>query len=127
MDAVQAVEVNSIMLATMAGAMVVLAGALYALVYAIGKLAHSVSLVRLSYLFYAFLVVSVLILARTLNFSGIWNWVAAVMLAGYLLAPQGIWKLCVNTHLDEKLLGKDAPDSGSDVTDTTDSSPRSVS
>jgi hypothetical protein len=127
MDAAQAVEVNSIMLATMAGAMVVLAGALYAAVYAIGKLADSVSLVRLSYLFYAFLVVSVLVLARTLNFSGIWNWVAAVMLAGYLIAPQGIWRLCVGTHLDQKLHGKGASGTRSDAADTTDSSPRSVS
>jgi hypothetical protein len=122
MDAVEAVAVNSIMLATMAGAMVVFAGALYAAVYAIGKLSDSVSLVRLSYLFYGVLVVSVLVLARTLNFSGIWNWVAAVMLAGYLLAPQGIWRLCVGTHLEEKLHGKT-----SDETDTSDSPPRSIS
>jgi len=86
------------MLAAMAGAMVVLAGALYAAVYVIGRLAENPALVRLSYLFYAVLVVSVLVLARTLNFSGFWNAVTAVMLVGYLLAPQGIWKLCVGTH-----------------------------
>lgn len=98
MDASQAVEVNSIMLATMAGAMIVLSGALYAAVYAIGRLAQNINLVRLSYLFYGVLVVSVLVLARTLNFSGIWNGVAVVMLVGYLIAPQGIWYLCVGTH-----------------------------
>jgi hypothetical protein len=100
MDTAQALEVNSILLATMAGAMVVLAGALYAAVFAIGKLAKNSNLVRLSYLFYAVLVVSVLVLARTLNFSGIWNGVALMMLVGYLLAPQGIWKLCIGTHAD---------------------------
>ena len=98
MDATHAVEVNSILLATMAGALVVLAGALYAAVYAIGRLASNPSLVRLSYLFYFVLVVSVLVLARTLNFAGIWNVVTVVMLVGYLLAPQGIWRLCVATH-----------------------------
>lgn len=98
MDASQAVEVNSIMLATMAGAMVVLSGALYAAVFAIGRLAQNINLVRLSYLFYGVLVVSVLVLARTLNFSGIWNGVSVVMLVGYLVAPQGIWYLCVGTH-----------------------------
>jgi len=97
-DAAQAVEVNSILLATMAGAMVVLSGALYAVVYAIGRLANNPSLVKLSYLFYAVLIVSVLVLARTLNFSGFWNVIAVVMLVGYLIAPQGIWKLCVGTH-----------------------------
>lgn len=98
MDSIQALETNGILLATMAGAMVVLAGALYAAVFAIGKVTDNVTLVRLSYLFYAVLVVSVLVLARTLNFSGIWNWVAAVMLFGYFIAPGGIWRLCVGTH-----------------------------
>jgi hypothetical protein len=125
MDAAQAVEVNSIMLATMAGAMVVLAGALYAGVYAIGKVSNSVSLVRLSYLFYGVLVVSVLVLARTLNFSGIWNWVAVVMLTGYLIAPLGIWKLCVGTHVDSHGNHLNAAKPG--ATSTTESSPRSAS
>jgi len=102
MDANQAVEVNSIMLATMAGAMVVLSGALYAAVFAIGRLAENVNLVRLSYLFYGVLVVSVLVLARTLNFSGVWNGVAIVIMIGYLIAPQGIWYLCVGTHAGDE-------------------------
>ena len=91
-------QVNSIMLATMAGAMVVLAGALYAAVFAIGRLAENNNLVRLSYLFYGVLVVSVLVLARTLNFSGLWNGLVVMLLVAYLIAPQAIWKLCVGTH-----------------------------
>ena len=79
-----------------------LAGALYAAVFAIGKLSENNALVRLSYLFYAVLVVATLVLARTLNFSGVWNWVAVVMLFGYLVAPQAIWKLCIGTHSDAK-------------------------
>lgn len=102
MDTAQAIEVNSILLATMAGAMVVLAGALYAAAFAIGKFSKNPSLVNLSYLFYAVLVVATLVLARTLGFSGVWNWVAVVMLVGYLVAPQAIWKLCVGTHSDEE-------------------------
>ena len=101
MDTAQAIEVNSILLATMAGAMVVLAGALYAFAFAVGKLARNASVIKLSYLFYAILVVATLVLARTLNFSGVWNIVAVVMLAGYFVAPHGIWKLCVGTHVDE--------------------------
>ena len=98
MDPVQGVAVNSILLGTMAGAMVVLAGALYAAVYAIGKITENVALVRLSYLFYGVLVVSVLVLARTLNFSGLWNGLVVMLLVAYLIAPQAIWKLCVGTH-----------------------------
>lgn len=102
MDATQAVEVNSILLAVMAGAMVVLAGGLYAAVFAIGRLSSRESLVRLSYLFYLFLAVSVLVLARSLNFSGIWQWLTILLLVGYLFAPQLIWRLCVGTHQAEE-------------------------
>lgn len=101
MDAAQATAVNGILLATMAGALVVLAGALYAAVFAIGKLFDNPALVKLSYLFYAVLVVAVLVLDRTLGFSGPWDLIVVVMLAGYLFAPQAIWKLCVVTHLAE--------------------------
>ena len=110
MDPVQGVAVNSILLATMTGAMIVLAGALYAAVFAIGKLSNNVALIRLSFLFYGVLVVSVLVLARTLDFSGFWNVVAVVMLVGYLLAPQGIWHLCVATHADEATAEDTVPD-----------------
>jgi hypothetical protein len=99
MDATQATAVNGILLATMAGALVVLAGALYAGVFAIGKIFNSPSLVKLSYLFYAVLVVAVLVLDRTLGFTGAWDLIIVAMLAGYLFAPQAIWKLCEGTHL----------------------------
>jgi len=122
----EAVEVNSILLATMAGAMVILAGALYAAVYAIGKISGSAGLVKLSYLFYGVLVVSVLVLARTLNFSGFWNAITVVMLVGYLLAPQGIWKLCVGTHSGDSDHDSDATERSSHSA-PTDSSPGSLS
>ena len=101
MSTAQAFQVESILLATMAGAMIVLAGALYAAVYSIGRISSNHVLVKLSYLFYAVLVVSTLVLARTLNFAGFWNWVVVVMLVGYLIAPQAIWRLCVATHAEE--------------------------
>lgn len=98
MDATQALEVNRILLATMAGAMVIFAGALYAAVFAIGRMTAKASLVRLSYLFYGVLVVSVLVLARSLEFSGVWNALVVVLLVSYLVAPQLIWRLCEGTH-----------------------------
>lgn len=101
MDAAAAFDVNRILLATMAGALVVLAGALYAAVYAIGRLADNPNLIRLAYLFYGVLVVSVLVLARTLEFAGLWNGVVVTLLLGYLVAPQLIWHLCVGTHAAE--------------------------
>ena len=127
MDAAAVPEVNSILLATMAGAMVVLAGALYAAVFAIGKIFANPFLVRLSYLFYGVLVVSVLVLARSLDFSGFWNSVTIVMLAGYLLAPQGIWRLCVATHKDEHHEAERTESSGSSEPAAGQSSSGSIS
>lgn len=98
MDAAEALEVNRILLATMAGAMVILAGALYAAVFAIGKLSAKPALVRLSYLFYGILVVAVLVLARSLEFTGAWNLLVVLLVVAYLIAPHLIWKLCVATH-----------------------------
>ena len=115
MNSGQLGEVSSIMLAAMAGAMVVFAGALYAVVFAIGKATENPNLVKLSYLFYGVLVVSVLVLARSLNFSGVWIWVAVTMLIGYLLAPHGIWTLCVGTHISNHESDDDQSD-----TDTSD-------
>ena len=117
MGAGQLGEVNSLLLGTMAGAMVVFSGALYAVVLSIGKTIGNPTLVRLSYLFYGVLTVSVLVLARTLEFSGVWNWVAATMLVGYLLAPHGIWALCVGTHLSAHESGDNSPNiKSSDLT-----------
>lgn len=98
MDAAEALEVNRILLATMAGAMVILAGALYAAVFAIGKMADKAGMVKLSYIFYGVLVVSVLVLARSLEFSGVWNLLTVVLLVGYFISPHAIWKLCEGTH-----------------------------
>ena len=103
------IAVSSLMLAAMSGAMVVFAGALYAVVFAIGKVTEKPTLIRLSYLFYGVLVVSVLVLARSLDFSGVWIWVAATMLLGYLIAPHGIWLLCVGTHLSAHDADKKIP------------------
>lgn len=98
MESVQPVELSSFMLAVIAGAMVVLCGALYAVAFAIGKLTGLAWLVRLSYLFYGLLAVSVMVLTRSLQFSGAWELLTLFLLVGYLVAPQLIWHLCGATH-----------------------------
>jgi hypothetical protein len=40
-------------------------------------------------------------LADALHLTGFWISIVVVMLVGYLLAPHGIWLLCVNTHDDK--------------------------
>lgn len=92
------VAAADIMKAVIAGAMVVLAGAGYALFFALGKIAGGALKATAAYLSYGVLVASVLVLAQALNLNGFWRIVVGVMLVGYLLAPHAIWHLCVGTH-----------------------------
>jgi hypothetical protein len=93
-DALQAQE---IMLATLSGALVVLFGALYAMLFAFARLRHPF-LMPLAYGAYALFAAAALVLANALHLSGYWLILVLLMLAGYLLAPHGIWHLCVGTH-----------------------------
>jgi hypothetical protein len=84
--------------ATASAALTVTAGAAYALLFALGRLWGDRRLGRAAYLAYALLAGAVLTLAASLQLTGIWQWLVGVMLAGYLLAPHGVWRLCVGTH-----------------------------
>jgi multidrug transporter EmrE-like cation transporter len=92
------VELQDLMVAVIAGAMVVVFGALYALAFAMGRLNKKRWLIGIAYSIFAGLGVSVFALAQALNLNGYWHVVTATMLIGYLLAPQAIWKLSVGTH-----------------------------
>ena len=92
------VEVQDMMMAAMAGAMVVMFGAAYAFAFALAKLNKDRWLSIVAYGCFVALTVSVLVLAKSLNMTGFWVIVAITMLVGYLLAPQAIWKLSVGTH-----------------------------
>jgi Kef-type K+ transport system membrane component KefB len=95
---VEPVGIQDIMVAAMAGAMVVMFGAAYAFAFAMAKLNKKRSLMGVAYGLYVGLTVSVFVLAYALNLNGIWWTVTITMLVGYLLAPQAIWKLSVGTH-----------------------------
>ncbi len=83
-------------------AMVILSGALYALLFAYARVRQRPGLMPLAYAAYAGLVASVLVLAMVANLfaTGFWTFIVALMLLGYLLAPHAIWHLCVGTHAD---------------------------
>ncbi len=95
---VEPVGVQDIIIAAMAGAMVVMFGAAYAFAFAMAKLNKKRSLMGVAYGIYVCLTVSVFVLAYALNLNGSWWAVTITMLVGYLLAPQAIWKLSVGTH-----------------------------
>jgi hypothetical protein len=85
--------------------MVVMAGALYALLFAYARVKRQPRLMPLAYGAYLGLVVSVLILAAVANLfaTGFWTFIVVLMLVGYLLAPHAIWRLCVGTHGPERM------------------------
>jgi len=85
-------------------AMVILLGALYALLFAYSRIRSMPRLMPLAYLSYAGLSVFTLMLANAANLLShpLWTAVVGCMLLGYLLAPHGIWHLCVGTHVADE-------------------------
>lgn len=81
-------------------AMVIVTGALYALLFAFARIKRLRKLLPLAYSAYLGLVVSVLALAKVANLFHYPFWIVVIglMLAGYLFAPHAIWHLCVGTH-----------------------------
>ena len=98
---IEPVAAQHIMLATMAGAMVIMFGAIYALLFAWSRTKKYPSLMIGAYFSYLLLAIATATLAYTLNLSGFWFVIVLVMLVGYFLAPHGIWYLCVGTHKSE--------------------------
>lgn len=88
-------------------AMVIMTGALYALLFAFSRVKRLPRLMPMAYLAYLGLFASVLTLANAANLfhSTFWTAIVGLMLLGYLLAPHAIWHLCVGTHADEHTEG----------------------
>ena len=84
--------------AVIAGALVVVFGAVYAACFAFGRLFSSLILMRVAYGCFALLMVTVYVLATSLQLGGIWNILMVLMLVAYFLAPRMIWRLTEATH-----------------------------
>ena len=84
----------------LAGAMIVIAGGFYALLFALGRMRNSRSLNYWAVFSYAVLVISTYVLVQALHLHGFWVSVTAVMLVGYFFAPRAIWRLSVATHAE---------------------------
>ena len=95
---IQPVAMEDFFITFFSAALVVLCGALYALLFALSRVYAVRWLMPLAYVCYAVLAVSVWVLARAANFSGAWQGLALAMVLGYLVAPHGIWHLCVASH-----------------------------
>lgn len=96
---IEPVHLDDFFIAFFSAAMVIVAGALYALLFAFSRVHGYPRLMPLAYASYGVLALSVFALADALNLNGPWQGLVYVMLAGYLLAPHGVWRLCVGTHV----------------------------
>lgn len=113
------VELKDFFIVFFSGAMVIMAGALYSLLFAWSKMQNKPWLMTLAYLAYGILFMAVLTLGSAAHLHGYWWWLVISMLVGYLLAPHGIWKLCVATHIIPEAIEKDAKYHSNQTTDTT--------
>lgn len=98
MNHIEPVVLSDLFTAVIAGALVVLCGALYAATLALARLQGRRGLALIAYAFFAGLAYCVLVLARALHLNGFWELLVGLLLAGYLVAPHLIWKLSVATH-----------------------------
>jgi hypothetical protein len=92
------VAVQSIMTAAMAGGGIVFFGALYAIFYALGRQGTNPRFIACAFAGYLGLLACTVLLAHTLQWSGIWLLLAASLLIGYLIAPPLIWRLTLALH-----------------------------
>lgn len=95
---IEPVSISDLLLAVIAGALVVTCGALYAALFALARAGRRPRTLAVAYAAYGGLVVSAVALARAIHLDGPWLLALAAVLLGYLLAPHGIWRLCVATH-----------------------------
>ena len=87
--------------AAFCAAAVVLCGAGYALLLALGRSRKSAGLQRAAWLAYAGVVLAAFALAWSLQLDGLWLVLIGVVLAGYFAVPRAIWHLSVATHDDD--------------------------
>ncbi|MEA3411246.1 MAG: hypothetical protein U9R74_06865 [Pseudomonadota bacterium] len=95
---IQPVDLQDFFITFFSAAMVIIAGAAYALLFALSRVNRMPRLMPFAYLAYTGLFVSVLVLAEATHLYGFWRILVVTMLLGYLLAPHGIWHLCEGTH-----------------------------
>jgi len=95
---IEPVALKDFFITFFSAALVIMAGASYALLFAWSKVNNKPYIKIAAYFSYLLLIVAVVLLTRAANFSGYWLSLSVVMVVGYFFAPIGIWHLCVKTH-----------------------------
>jgi hypothetical protein len=99
---IEPVKMADFFITFFSAAMIILSGALYALLFAWSRVHARPGLMPWAYASYAVLFVCVLVLMQAANMNTpFWIAIGVLMLVGYLLAPHAIWHLCTATHATE--------------------------
>jgi hypothetical protein len=102
---IEPVALKDFFITFFSAAMIIMAGASYALLFAWSKV-NPKRLIKMSaYGAYIILLVSVYQLSLAANLIGYWRIISYLMVIGYFFAPIAIWHLCKKTH-DDSLLVK---------------------
>lgn len=79
-------------------ALIIMAGASYALLFAWSKAKPHLGITLSAYVAYVILLISVYQLTLAANLEGYWRIISYLMVIGYFFAPIAIWHLCKKTH-----------------------------
>jgi hypothetical protein len=98
---IEPVALQDFFITFFSSALIILAGASYALLFAWSKVNPNYRIKIAALVSYTVLLLSVVELTRAAQFHGFWLIISLVMMIGYFFAPIGIWHLCVKTHADD--------------------------
>ena len=101
------VHLSNFFIVFLTSALILLFGAVYALLFTFAKIKSNRNYFYAAYFSYGALSISIFSLTISANLvkHPFWILVVGLMLLGYFFAPQAIWKLCVATH-QSKLTNK---------------------
>jgi hypothetical protein len=95
---IEPVALKDFFITFFSSALIIMAGASYALLFAWSKVNANLRIKIAAYASYIVLLISVVVLSRAANFTGYWLTLSLAMGIGYFFAPIGVWHLCVKTH-----------------------------
>ena len=95
---IEPVAMKDFFITFFSSALIIMAGASYALLFAWSKVKPKLSIKLSAYLSYLVLLAAVYQLTLAANLDGSWRIISYLMVIGYFFAPIAIWHLCKQTH-----------------------------
>jgi hypothetical protein len=100
---IEPVALKDFFITFFSSALIIMAGASYALLFTWSKVNPRLSIKLSAYISYLILLASVYQLTLAANLIGYWRIISYLMVIGYFFAPIFIWHLCKKTHDDPVL------------------------